>query len=99
MYIDIEIARQRAVAFAAGGGNLSVYGFGVSTAQSVREIADADGARALCVVDNGLEDDPSHALITKSGNQNRASVKPIREKLLELFSPVKTIEETFQHRL
>lgn len=93
---------ERGAKFERGGEGRRFRGLGVGLAQEVRSICDRDGKRALCVVDDGLCDHRAHTLIMRSAlyrdpefsdRQLRSKLKRIRESLVNLFSPVMSVEE------
>ncbi len=51
---------------------------------AIRQIVD-NGARAFCVLDDGLVDFPSHAIVKRSGNQGDGAIKRARAQLMKVF--------------
>jgi hypothetical protein len=79
-------------------------GLGVSVCLDIRQVSDSGGSRVFCALDDGLPKFEVHALITRSEayragglteRQLRAKLKPFRDKLVQLFSPVTTIEDVY----
>lgn len=65
-------------------------GYFSALVREVRDIKTKSGERVFCVVDDGTNDDPHHALVTVSDNVrvglSKAEFKPFRERLRLLFS-------------
>jgi hypothetical protein len=79
-------------------------GLGVSPALHVRQVSDSANRRVFCVVDDGQLGYEAHALINRAEvykvgglteKQLKAKLKPFRERLRVLFSPVTTIEDIY----
>lgn len=92
--------------FAAPGRDRWVRGLGVSAAMRVRQVLDGSRRRVFCVIDDGEPSFETHALISRSEaytdggfteRRLKSMLKPFRESLRELFSPVTTIEEIYSH--
>lgn len=90
--------------FAARGQARWTRGLGVSLVLDVRQISDGAGKRVFCVVDDGKPDFEAHALISRSEvyrvaglteRQLKAKLKPFRERLRQLFSPVREIDDIY----
>ena len=101
-HTNSEQLREKGAQFEAGGANRRFRGLGIGWAWGVRAIRDPAEQRALCVIDDGKPDDPAHALATRSQlyrdpdlteRQLRAKLKPIREQLISLFSPVTSVDD------
>jgi hypothetical protein len=96
--------RQFGERLAAGGEPRWVRGVGMSHTNAAREICDNKGRRVFCVIDDGKPDFGAHALITRSEaysapelteRELRSKLKPFRRRLIELFSPVRKIEDIY----
>jgi hypothetical protein len=90
--------------FVARGRERWVRGLGVSPALHVRQVSDSANRRVFCVVDDGQLGYEAHALINRSEvykvgglteKQLKAKLKPFRERLRVLFSPLARIEDIY----
>jgi len=88
----------------AGRDEYWVRGAGIGYAYDARQICDTDGHRVFCVIDDGEPDFRPHALITRSEAYSgpeltpqrlRSKLKPFRQRLIDLFSPVTPIENIY----
>lgn len=69
----------------------------VGQVQAIREITDGAGARVFCVIDDGLEDYPSHALVKRSGNQGDGILRKARNKMMKIFgSELRSIQDVLE---
>ena len=78
-------------------------GVSVGCTRSIREISipDGSGKRPILVVDDGLPDDPSHCLIKQvllapatsrsEIRAQKAKLKPVREQVWKLISPLTSV--------
>ena len=107
-YFLQKSARQREGAYNAKHGQDSFQGFFKARAGDIRALMhDVEGEeiRSFCVIDDGLIDNPAHALITPSkkfriSTTDRKEIKkassrlrPLRAALIDLFDEMVTVED------
>lgn len=74
----------------------SAEGVVVAETASIRAIRDDNQHRALCVLDDGDVELQAHAIAIRSGEQDRLSLKKVREHLMNLFRPLLSIPDAFR---
>lgn len=60
-------------------------GFATTIAEKIRQITHSDGERALCVIDDGLKENPAHSICIRAGDQTKSKMRGIRGKLMDVF--------------
>ena len=93
-YVDDTYIDRRAREFVRQDTGRRFLGIAVCHVEKVRCLALSSSKRALCVVDDGLEGDPSHALVClpeflrdeEIKRDLKHLLKPVRKALLELCS-------------
>ncbi|QUD86974.1 hypothetical protein [Phenylobacterium montanum] len=78
-------------------GNRRFRGVGKGLTGDVRAIAECSPNRDLCLIDDGLPDDPAHAaaVLSPSAPRSKSDLKAVRDKMLEIFSPVASPDDAF----
>ncbi|WP_139802579.1 hypothetical protein [Aurantimonas sp. 22II-16-19i] len=63
----------------------SMQGCMVGSARAVRALRDREDRKAFCVVDDEQPDQPMHATVMRSADQNELAIKELRGELMEIF--------------
>jgi hypothetical protein len=65
-----------------------VWAYNVIT-QELRELLGPDGQRGLCIVDQALQGDPSHAAAWDSNARKRGALSAVRDELIKRLNAAK----------
>ena len=104
-HVTREEVERRGAEFAARKLQGEFHGLAVNTASAVRSITDDNNVRMLGVIDDGMINNIAHSLAVQSKKlrdralghrQLRVALKPVRERLMDLFSPVRAVEEIYE---
>jgi hypothetical protein len=88
--------QQHATEFEARNKDNKLAGVGVATTSQVRSLRDSSDRQALCVVDDAKPDFRAHALAAlRSPDEDDASLRALREHLIDFFSPAKSIADVY----
>lgn len=60
----------------------------LGSADEIRQLLDRQGQRAFCLVDDEVEDQPTHAIIMRSSDQDNLEMKELRGRLMKIFATV-----------
>ena len=94
-HADQQSVESRAAALAERRIGTTVEGLGVTLANNIRSLRDDEERQALCVLDDGDEDFPPHAIAIRSADQSDSSLRKLRGDLIDLFMPITSIGEAF----
>lgn len=94
-HADQQSVESRAVALAERRDELTVEGLGITVACEIRSLRDEEERQALCVLDDGEEDFPAHAMAIRSADQSDSSLRKLRGELIDMFMPVVSIGQAF----
>jgi hypothetical protein len=88
--------QQRATEFERRNKDNKLAGVGVATTSQIRSLRDSSDRQALCVVDDAKPEFRAHALaVVRAPDEDDASLRALREHLIDFFSPSKPISEVY----
>ena len=94
-HADQDSVERRAAALAERRDERTIEGLGVTVTITIRLLRDEEERQALCVLDDGEQDFPPHAMAIRSADQSDSSLRKLRGDLIDLFIPVVSVGEAF----
>lgn len=107
-YVDAQFINEKGAKFVARKEGRTFHGLSFVSVKCVREVRILDQFRDLCVIDAGDTDDPAHSLVVRSSilddteTSERAlkvKLKPVREKMIQICSPVFPVDDIFKYQM
>lgn len=87
--------QDRADQLAARREESSFEGLAVGSTKQVRSFRDNEDRQFLCVIDDGEENFPAHAMARRSADQSDGALRRLRGDLIDLLKPIKQLSEIY----